>query len=176
MVQVDFRQTPTFDLAPPITNKQYTRFVFLPPPPSSTTAQRRHVTTHCQQPPMPTCTADRSQPTPTRTTTTMTWQRQAMNPSSTRPRSTTMPPTRAPRYRRQRLPPTTHHHHGPPPQRQQRTSTTTKGDGVCRRRCGNVPRHPDGDDACHRHRLHMQVSLLLPFTPNAGASSPWVMR
>ena len=107
MVQVDSLQTLTFDLAPQTRNKQYTRFVFPPPPPSSTTTQRRHVTTHCQQPPMPMCTADRSQPTPTRTTMTTMWQRQATNPSSTRPRLTTMPPTRAPRYHRQWLPPTT---------------------------------------------------------------------
>ena len=157
MVQVDFRQTPMFNLAPQITNKQYTQFVFPPPPPLSTTTQRRHITTCCQQPPTPTCTADRSQPRPTRTTTTTTttWQRQATNPSSTRPRSTTTPPTRAPRHRRQRL----------------------KGDGVCRRRRGNVPRRPDGDDACHRHRLQVSPYIplpLLPFTPNAGASSPWV--
>ena len=107
MVQVDFQQTPTSDLAPQITSKQHTRLVFPPPPPSSTTTQCRHVTSRCQQPPMPTCTADHSQPTPTRTTMTMTWQRQAMNPSSTRPRLTTMPPTRAPCYCRQWLPPTT---------------------------------------------------------------------
>ena len=92
----------------------------------------------------------------------------------------TMPPTRVPHHHRQRLPPTTHYHHGPPTQRQQRTSTIMKGDGVCRRQHGNVPHRPDGDDACHRHRLHMQVSPyiplpLLPFTLNAGASSPWVM-
>ena len=143
MLQVDFRQTPTFDLAPQITNKQYTSFVFPPPPPSSTTTQCRHVTTRCQQPPTPSRTADCSQPTPTRTTTRTTrttWQRQATNPSSTRPRSTTTPPTRAPRHRRQRL----------------------KGDGVCRRRRGNVPRRPDSDDACHRHRLHLQVSPYIP--------------
>ena len=156
MVQVDFRQTPMFDLAPQITNKQYTRFVFPPPPPSSTTTQRHHVTTRCQQPPTPTCTADRSQPRPTRTTTTTTtWQRQATNPSSTRPRSTTTPPTRAPRHHRQRL----------------------KGVGVCRRRRGNMPRCPDGDDACHHHRLQVSPYIplpLLPFTPNAGALSLWV--
>ena len=148
MVQVDFRQTLTFDLAPQITNKQYTQFVFPPPPSSSTTTQRRHVTTRCQQPPTPKCMADCSQPRPTRTTTRTTtmmmWQHQATNQSSTRPQSTTMPPTQAPCHHRQRL----------------------KGDGVCRRRRGNVPRRPDGDDACHRHRLQVSPYIPLPLLPH----------
>ena len=133
MVQVDFWQTPTFDLAPQITNKQHTWFVFPPPPPSSTTTQCRHVTSRCQHPPIPTCTADRSQPTPTRTTTTTMWQRQATNPSSTQPRLTTMPPTRAPRYHRQRLPPTTitgHPHNDNSGHQPQRKAMECAGDDV----------------------------------------------
>ena len=54
MVQVNFWQTLTFDLAPQIINKQYTWFVFPPPPPLLTTTQRRHITACCPQPPTPT--------------------------------------------------------------------------------------------------------------------------
>ena len=86
-------------------------------------------------------------------------------------------PGAPPHHCRQPLPPpttstvTTHHH----PQQTQRMPTmmktrwqrhvTTSGsanDGACRQRRGNVPRHSDGDDACHRHRLqyagHIQVA------------------
>ena len=71
------------------------------------------------------------------------------------------------------------HHHPPPSLASYDDNSRYQPRGGNRRRCGKVPRCPDGDDACHHHRPQCEVSFPIPLpclslTPNAGATSPWV--
>ena len=131
------------------------------PPLSSTTNHHHHVTavansrhrpppsptTHDHQPQQQQCghATSPAEREPTRR------HAMSMMPRQRTRRSHTRSQRGVPHHRRQWLRPTTitaAHNNNSGCQR-------TKGKGACRRRHGNVPRHPDGDDGKHHHRPHM---------------------